>query len=208
MPTNTFFRLPEEKRQRLIDAAWDEFSNTSFSDASINRIIQNAHIPRGSFYQYFTDKEDLFWHLLSEVQAYIADTLVVFLREERGDLFSVPVKVFDRFVGGDRMDPKFQRFVEVLRINPGLDFQRFLAGRPGTMPDWLLEQIDWTRIRGEGRELVDDIFFLNIACLAFAIMETLRQPEQRAGQREMLQRRIEIVKYGSLNAAPSPAYSE
>ena len=39
MPTDTFFRLPEEKRQRLLDAAWEEFSRVSFADASINQII-------------------------------------------------------------------------------------------------------------------------------------------------------------------------
>ena len=56
MPSNTFFRLPEEKRQRLLDAAWEEFSRVSFADASINQIIRAANISRGSFYQYFTDK--------------------------------------------------------------------------------------------------------------------------------------------------------
>ena len=59
MPTSTFFRLPEEKRERLMDAAWAEFTSTSFTDASINRIIHSARIPLGSFYQYFQYKEDL-----------------------------------------------------------------------------------------------------------------------------------------------------
>ena len=53
MPTDTFFRLPKEKRQRLIDAAWEEFTQVRFTEASINKIIKGAHIPRGSFYQYF-----------------------------------------------------------------------------------------------------------------------------------------------------------
>lgn len=61
MPTSTFFRLPEEKRQRLIEAAWEEFTQNSFSDVSINQIIRAAGIPRGSFYQYFADKGDLFF---------------------------------------------------------------------------------------------------------------------------------------------------
>jgi len=56
VPTATFFRLPEEKRKRLIDACWAELAQVRFTDVSINRIITAAHIPRGSFYQYFTGK--------------------------------------------------------------------------------------------------------------------------------------------------------
>ena len=45
MPTSTFFRLPEEKRARLIEGCWPEVSQLRFSDVSINRIIAAAHIP-------------------------------------------------------------------------------------------------------------------------------------------------------------------
>ena len=66
MPSATFFNLPGEKRRRLLDAAWEEMTAVSFDKVSINRIIQNAGIPRGSFYQYFTDKLELFRFLLSD----------------------------------------------------------------------------------------------------------------------------------------------
>ncbi|MBR3569954.1 MAG: helix-turn-helix transcriptional regulator, partial [Oscillibacter sp.] len=60
MCKETFLRLPEEKRARIVNAAWDEFAAVPFADASINRVIRAAGIPRGSFYQYFEDKNDLF----------------------------------------------------------------------------------------------------------------------------------------------------
>ena len=44
MPTNTFFRLPAEKRERLMEACWAEFTRQRFSEVSINRIISAAHI--------------------------------------------------------------------------------------------------------------------------------------------------------------------
>ena len=58
MPTNTFFHLPEEKQQRLLDAAQIEFSRHSLQEASIANIVKLAEIPRGSFYQYFENKND------------------------------------------------------------------------------------------------------------------------------------------------------
>ncbi len=67
MPSNTFLNLPEDKQTRLMDAASWEFSAKPFNEVSINKIIQDAGIPRGSFYMYFQDKEDLFRYLVQEL---------------------------------------------------------------------------------------------------------------------------------------------
>ncbi len=40
MPTDTFFRLPEEKRARILEGAWSEFTAVPYAEASINRIVQ------------------------------------------------------------------------------------------------------------------------------------------------------------------------
>ena len=58
MPTNTFLNLPIEKKKKIMNAAKSEFVEYSFYDASINRIIKNAGISRGSFYMYFENKEE------------------------------------------------------------------------------------------------------------------------------------------------------
>ncbi|MBK7453960.1 MAG: TetR/AcrR family transcriptional regulator [Anaerolineales bacterium] len=60
MPKQTFLNLPEEKRNFIINAAADEFAEYGFEAASINRIVANSKISKGSFYQYFEDKADVF----------------------------------------------------------------------------------------------------------------------------------------------------
>jgi AcrR family transcriptional regulator len=65
MPKQTFFNLPDEKRQALLEIATDEFAHNSFQSVSISRLVERAGIAKGSFYQYFEDKEDLLFHLLS-----------------------------------------------------------------------------------------------------------------------------------------------
>ena len=57
----TFYRLPDEKRARLLASAHREFTQHTYEKASINRILDEAKIPKGSFYQYFDDKSDLFY---------------------------------------------------------------------------------------------------------------------------------------------------
>lgn len=76
MPNKTFFNLSDEKRCRIVDAALQEFAAHSFNEASINRIIKNAEIPKGSFYQYFKNKEDLYLYFLDEVSKEFTDPLL------------------------------------------------------------------------------------------------------------------------------------
>ncbi len=64
VPKPTFFNLPEEKRQRLIDLAVEEFATHDYRVASVSRIVARAGIAKGSLYQYFDDKRDLFLYLL------------------------------------------------------------------------------------------------------------------------------------------------
>lgn len=64
MPKETFLNLSDEKRQRIIQASYDEFINSSYEEATIRRIVNNAEIPVGSFYQYFEGKDDLYLYLV------------------------------------------------------------------------------------------------------------------------------------------------
>ena len=64
MPTQTFFNLPEDKRQALIVIALNEFANHDYANASISRIVAQANIAKGSIYQYFQDKKELYLYLV------------------------------------------------------------------------------------------------------------------------------------------------
>ena len=198
MPTNTFFRLPEEKRQRLMDAAWEEFTRTGFNDVSINRIIQNAHIPRGSFYQYFEDKGDLFSYLLMEGKAFVTSKLTELLRENDGDLYAVPLQAFDWLLHRDGNPEEFlSRWIRIVRVNPGLDCRALFTEEPGHMPEEARQLVDTGMLKDSAQVYVDTVFFLLVSALALAVVETLQEPEQWENQRNILRQKIEIIQYGS-----------
>jgi TetR/AcrR family transcriptional regulator len=70
VPRQTFFNLPREKRQRIAELAVDEFARQSYAKFSISRFVAGAGIAKGSFYQYFEDKLDLYrWILFDHVAA-------------------------------------------------------------------------------------------------------------------------------------------
>lgn len=70
MPKATFFNLPSEKRELIISAATQVFSAERYNAASINQICRKAGIAKGSFYQYFDNKLDLYVYIMkSAIQA-------------------------------------------------------------------------------------------------------------------------------------------
>ena len=65
MPNQTFFNLPEKKRQTITELAIAEFANNDYKNASITKIVKQAKIAKGSFYQYFEDKKELYLYLVN-----------------------------------------------------------------------------------------------------------------------------------------------
>lgn len=179
MPTDTFFRLPEEKRTRILEGAWSEFTAVPYAEASINRIVQTSRIPRGSFYQYFEDKNDLFLTLIDEIRDQFLDLFHDTLERSGGDLFAMPLAL--------------------LSLNVNMDVQQLFFERAAgeLCPQKLLEHIDPTLLRTQEDGFVDDVFTLLVGALACAIARTLKKPESFALERERMRGRIEIIKNGS-----------
>lgn len=98
MPRETFFRLSAEKKSRITDAAGKEFFSKPYSRTSINQIIKDADIPRGSFYQYFEDKKDLFLYVIGEHIKSIISLFEIKLRQSNGDLFKCIDDYIDEFI--------------------------------------------------------------------------------------------------------------
>lgn len=67
MPKDTFFNLNPYKKERIFKAAIEEFVHHTYNEAKLSRIIKQADIPRGSFYQYFEDKADLYKYVFQVI---------------------------------------------------------------------------------------------------------------------------------------------
>lgn len=87
MPTERFYKLPEEKKRTIRDAAVQEFLRVPFEKASINKMIQAAGISRGSFYTYFQDKRDLLGYIFEDTGERWKNTWVECLEEAHGNIW-------------------------------------------------------------------------------------------------------------------------
>lgn len=66
MPLARFSRIEPERRQRLLQAAAQEFASAGFDRASLGRIAEGAGVSKPALYYYFEDKADLFVTVVRE----------------------------------------------------------------------------------------------------------------------------------------------
>ncbi|HEX2945823.1 MAG TPA: TetR/AcrR family transcriptional regulator [Clostridia bacterium] len=62
MPKDTFFNLSGEKQEKVIRSAISEFLKHGFEKANVGIIAKQAGVAKGSIYQYFDNKKELFLH--------------------------------------------------------------------------------------------------------------------------------------------------
>jgi len=125
MPTSTFFHLPPEKQRKLLRSAVREFSQQPYGEVPLSRIIAGAEIPRGSFYQYFADKTDLFVYVLSHYGHQLKQLALRCLADCEGDLLALPLALFDAMTAEfAAAGEEIREVLSILRHNAGFDAGR------------------------------------------------------------------------------------
>ena len=89
MPTETFLNLSKEKKNKILEAIKNEFARVPFEKVSINKIVQDADISRGSIYMYFEDKKDMLGCVLSSYHDELMSTIKERFNNNKGDIFAV-----------------------------------------------------------------------------------------------------------------------
>jgi AcrR family transcriptional regulator len=130
LPKTTFLRLHEEKQERIMRAAIDEFQENGFANANIGRIADKAGIAKGSIYQYFEDKVDFFLYAVQWTLQYFQNNMAPITPIENMD-------VFEYLLGSGRQKIDLLKKESVL-VKFSRDFQ---SGRYSELSDEINEEI-------------------------------------------------------------------
>jgi AcrR family transcriptional regulator len=87
MPKETFFNLPQEKKDKITELALEEFALYDYRSASLSRIVEKAGIAKGSMYQYFDDKKELYLYLVKLAAEIKFKTIDRQIDTQAGDFF-------------------------------------------------------------------------------------------------------------------------
>lgn len=198
MPSSTFLNLPPEKQEKLLEAATREFSTRPFNEASINQIIKEAGIPRGSFYMYFQDKEELFRYLLRGYVDQMVMVIEELLLRRKGDIFQALLDLYDYLAakGGAQHLGEMGAMARILHCNQGMQ-KTGLMGMldPGAILERLKDAVnpDLLDLRRE-RDLGDILGVLLSATvpMIYAGLQAGAAPELR----ERLENVLDILRRG------------
>lgn len=108
MPNQTFFNLPKNKHVAVMNAAIDEFSENDYETASIASIVSKSGIARGSFYQYFENKEDLYSYLLELVLKERLSYIIEKQKAEKTNIYNIQ-NLLEQGIKYDYNNPKYSK---------------------------------------------------------------------------------------------------
>ncbi len=121
MPSERFLKLSEEKQKRIVEAAVNEFARVPFENVSINQIIREADISRGSFYTYFEDKRDLLGYVFQCNWKLMFDSLKESLLQANGDLWLAMDRWFAMILA-HRHDEIVEKNIQIM-ANTGINHE-------------------------------------------------------------------------------------
>jgi len=111
MPSERFNRLPDEKKQRIIEKCFEEFSNNNYKDASLSKLVKELQIAKGSIYKYFKNKEDVYFYLIEKASStklnhiekqirknYTPESDLLWATIFEGNIFDVENKLIAKFL--------------------------------------------------------------------------------------------------------------
>ncbi len=208
MPKQTFFNLPGEKRDHIINAAVAEFAEYGLENASTNRIVAHSGISKGSFYQYFEDKQDVFMHLVTvlerEKMEYFKDKNPPSMNMDTFEYFRWMVKMGMEF---NSTNPGMVQAVSRVLLGEGLYFGQYFAELRERTKEWLGTMIEHAIERGEVDPSVDVELAVMVmdtwqnTISAYILNEGMKQKDiiqwvRSAKTQEMIDKLLYVMEYG------------
>ena len=196
MPSDTFLRLNDEKKKKLIDASFKEFSLYNFNDVSINRIIKEAGISRGSFYMYFADKKDLYFYLLEQHLEIIINSMREDLIKNKGDLF----KMFQDNIEEEYNSFKnnninfFKKSLENVTIME--ESKKTFGFRDKRLLKELIPNINLELLNDNAKKHIEVIFAINMHLLMVTLIKLLKSDSLDEEILKDYYEQLDILKYG------------
>lgn len=204
MPSEAFFKLDESKKKKILEAIKNEFESNGFEKASVNKIVENAGISKGSFWFYFENKEEAINFIIESYIEIEKTEALKLIKEKNGDIFETYIGLYD-FIKEQKLEEYKRELLpnifKDLIINKEKIFNKF-SGKPLLEAlisnDEFKNNIDMKNFkRATTEEIISLVKILNYL-MRTNIMDQIHGFMTEKEARENFLREIEIIKYGVL----------
>lgn len=137
MPKETFYKLKPGKRKSITDAFLREFSIKIYDEASISNVVKSLGIAKGSIYQYFIDKLDLFLYLQTACNEVKLSYVANIKRDDYPDFWSYYRALYEKGMNFDINHPLESNFLHNISNHINSPSLRDLSKK------WKQEIIEW-----------------------------------------------------------------
>lgn len=199
----TFINLPAEKKKRLIDAAKKEFSSVAYNDASINKIIKDAEISRGSFYTYFDTKADLVRCLLFEYVKAMNEQIISCLDKNNGDVFTLFSELFESTLEYTELRDDMNLFHSLFKtMQTSSDFEDqmiFGAEEKHKHEELIISKVNRQLLKSKSDKELQELIELLFSVTKQSISKALSNETSKEEARKSFLYKLDILKNGVLS---------
>lgn len=179
---DTFENLPDDKRKRIINAAYEVFGRYGYNKASINDIAKAACVSKAALFHYFGTKQEMYLYIYDFATVLIASKM----QEGTQDLFEsirlstqAKLQVFQEY-------PTMYYFLKSIVIEPQ-ELLNELKPRNQECVEQasklVFKNIDWSRLRTDNiQEVMKLLTWVTEGCvrenLHLSFDETVREVDK------------------------------
>ena len=201
MPTDTFMKLPQEKKDKIIVAAKKEFARAPIAEVSIKNIVNDAEIARGSFYQYFESKQDLLIYIIKHQASNIKEEMEKALKRNKGDIFETFIVLYDHMANRcvDEQDGQlYRKIFENIKVGEeNLFVPEFPEQKEAEFVD-VYDLVDLTKLKLHKPEDMVLIIKMLHAITRTALACNIKRENKEKAREDFIQQ-LQYLKYGVSN---------
>lgn len=191
MASSVFLSLPKEKQELVVASALKEFSSQPYDKVSVFQIAKRAGISRAAFYSYFTDKQDVYRHIINSIFKGFWDSVAA---KGGADITELALVMFDFFYRFKFT--KTQDFITQLVANAKPDtMEVFLAFVDKEKYKYIAQEtVERTRIRNDAELL--DVCMLMATAAVYSLKEYYDSDMDPRTVRDRLERKVMFLTFG------------
>lgn len=124
-----FRNLDKAKQNRILNAAYKEFSEQGYVKASTNQIVKEAEIGKGMLFYYFKSKNDLYNYLIDTGIDFVMEEYFGKIDEDETDLLKKYKQISKLKMQAFIDNPYVFQFLSALYINEEMQLSEDLLNR-------------------------------------------------------------------------------